>query len=90
MSRAIKDLLNLGPFMVNKLAEIGITNEDELRKTGAVAAYIRLKFFFEREITLNALWAMDAGLSGIDWRLLSEERKQELRAQLPSLRAGLN
>jgi len=85
MKHEIKDLPNLGQFMSKKLAEIGITNEDELRKIGAVQAYVRLKFLFGREITLNALWAMDATLSGIDWRLLSEERKQELLAQLPKL-----
>ncbi len=85
MKREIKDLPNLGQFMSKRLAEIGITNEDELRKIGAGQAYVRLKFLFGREITLNALWAMDATLSGIDWRLLSEERKQELLAELPKL-----
>jgi TfoX C-terminal domain len=85
VKRKIKDLPNLGQFMSKKLAEIGITNEDELRKIGAVQAYVRLKFLFGREITLNALWAMDATLSAIDWRFLSEERKQELLAQLPKL-----
>jgi DNA transformation protein len=85
VKREIKDLPNLGQFMSKRLAEIGITNEDELRKIGAGQAYVRLKFLFGREITLNALWAMDATLSGIDWRLLSEERKQELLAQLPKL-----
>src|SRR5262245_14506995 len=83
--RKIKDLPNLGQFMSTRLAEIGITKEDELRKIGAAQAYARLRFLFGREITLNALWAMDAMLSGIDWRFLSEERKQELLAQLPKL-----
>ncbi|MFN9091982.1 MAG: TfoX/Sxy family DNA transformation protein [Alphaproteobacteria bacterium] len=82
MTRRIADLPNLGPFMTRKLADIGIINEVELRALGTVEAYWRLKFQFGREITLNALWTMDAALSGIDWRRLSEERKGQLRAAL--------
>ena len=59
-----------------------MTNEDELRELGAVATYRRLKFQFDREITLNALWALDAALSGTDWRHLGEARKAELKALL--------
>jgi hypothetical protein len=35
VKREIKDLLNLGQFMSKKLAEIGITSENELRKIGS-------------------------------------------------------
>ena len=82
MIRRIEDLPNLGPFMARKLADIGIMNEAELRTLGAVGAYWRLKFQFGNEITLNALWAMDAALSGIDWRDVSALRKRQLRAAL--------
>lgn len=80
MTRQIEDMPNLGPYTACRLAEIGVTNETELRELGAVAAYQRLKFQFGQGITLNALWALDAALSGIDWRQLSETRKEELRA----------
>ena len=81
-SRRIEDLANLGPFITRRLAEIGVTKERELRELGAAAVYVRLKFHFGREITLNALWALDAALSGIDWRSLSEARKAELRIEI--------
>jgi hypothetical protein len=55
-TRRIEDVPNLGPFTAKRLAEIGVTNEGELRAMGAVAAYHRLKFLFGRGITLNALW----------------------------------
>jgi DNA transformation protein and related proteins len=82
MTRGIADLPNLGPYMERHLREIGVTNEDELRQLGAVDAYRRLKFQFGRAITLNALWALDAALAGMDWRHLGEARKAELRALL--------
>ena len=80
--RRIEDVPNLGPFMAKRLAEIGVTTEGELRAMGSAVAYHRLKFLFGREVTLNALWAMDAALAGIDWRHLPEGRKQELRAMI--------
>lgn len=82
MSDPVDNLPNLGPYMARRLAEIGVTNADDLRAMGAIEAYARLKFQFGRGISLNALWAMDAALSGIDWRHLSESRKSELKEQL--------
>jgi DNA transformation protein and related proteins len=90
----MEDLPGLGPYVARRLAEIGVANEKDLRSMGVVEAYSRLKFRFGREITLNALWGMEAALSGIDWRHLADERKQELKALLAaeqnaSLTAGL-
>jgi hypothetical protein len=75
----IRDLLNLGPVMENRLAEVDITTAEQLARVGVVEAYQRLKFAFGAAITLNALYAMDAALDGLDWRDLSEDRKRELR-----------
>ncbi|PSJ48719.1 TfoX/Sxy family DNA transformation protein, partial [Pseudaminobacter soli (ex Li et al. 2025)] len=73
MTDTIEDLPNLGPYIAKRLAEIGVRSADGLRAMGAVEAYARLKFQFGRGVTLNALWAMDAALSGIDWRHLTDE-----------------
>ncbi len=78
----IEDLPNLGPYMARRLADIGVNTAGELRALGAVEAYRRLKFQFGREMTLNALWAMEAALVGLDCRRLSNEHKQALRTQL--------
>ncbi len=82
MTQKIEDLPNLGPYMARVLAEIDIPNAETLRETGAVTAFQRLKFHFGREFTFNALWAMDAALSGIDCRSVSKDRKQKLKNQL--------
>lgn len=79
MPDGIESLPNLGPYMARRLAEIDVNDAETLRALGAVEAYARLRFRFGREISLNALWAMDAALYGIDWRHLTERRKGELR-----------
>jgi len=84
MPDPIERLPNLGPYIARRLGEIGVDDVEDLRALGAVEAYARLKFKFGREISLNALWAIDAALAGIDWRWLSESRKAELRRELSS------
>jgi DNA transformation protein and related proteins len=75
----IAGLPNLGPKTAKRLAEIGIASRADLAAAGAAAAYARLRFRFGREVTLNALYAMDAALAGIDWRAVTDLRKRELR-----------
>ena len=82
MATRLEDLPNIGPYLAGLLQEIGIDTVDMLRSAGAVEAYARLRFQFPHGVTLNALWAMDAALSGMDWRHLSAERKEALKALL--------
>ena len=63
-----------------RLAEIGISSEAELRATGAVEAYRRLRFHFGRAVTLNALYGLDAAVRDVHWRAIDDARKAELRA----------
>lgn len=88
----IRDLLNLGPVMENRLAEVDITTAEQLARVGVVEAYARLKFAFGAAITLNALYAMEAAIEGLDWRELPDERKRELReaASATSLAGATN
>jgi DNA transformation protein len=81
MSRAVHELRNLGPKTARKLIEIGIHDESDLRKTGSVAAYKSLKFVYGREITLVALYALEAALRDCDWCSLDEETKERLRRE---------
>ena len=82
MPDRIESLRNLGPYIAKRLVEIDVRTAEDLREMGAVEAYARLKFHFGREISLNALWAMDAALADIDWRDLSNDRKQALKDRL--------
>ncbi len=70
---------NLGPQMEKWLKEVGITTEADLKKIGAVAAWCRLRFAFGKQISVIALYAMEAALIGCDWRSITAEEKAGLR-----------
>jgi len=79
--RKISEMLSLGPATQRRLAEIGIDNAQALREAGAVAAYVRLKFLFPRETTINALYAIESALIGCHWLKLDAAVKARLKAE---------
>lgn len=76
----IPEIKNLGEVSERMLAEIGVYSEADLREIGAIEAYRRMRFAFDGKISLNALYAMEAGLLGIHWNHLDPARKAELKA----------
>lgn len=80
MTISIESLPNLGPKSSQWLRDAGINTIAELEQLGAVAAYQLVK---ERQpkVSLNLLWALEAGLKGKDWRELPESTKQRLRKE---------
>jgi DNA transformation protein len=66
-------------MMARRLREIGVYSEDDLRKVGPLMAFAALRARFPRDVSLIALYAMEAALVGVDWRALPPGRKAELR-----------
>lgn len=79
MSLRIEEMRNLGAATAKMLADVGVHREGDLRRIGAVDAYHRLKFRFGRQVTIIALYAMEAALRGCDWRSFDPETKECLR-----------
>lgn len=81
LSEPIENLQNVGPASAAWLRDAGISTVADLERTGPVTAYRQV---FERQpgVSLNLLWALAAGLMGLDWKELSEEEKSKLRAEL--------
>ena len=77
----IRDMRNLGLASERMLAEIDVTNSEELAAMGALEAFRRLSFIQGRPANLNLLYAMEGALTDTDWRAISAARKEELRAQ---------
>ena len=77
----IEYLRNLGPKSGEWLREAGITTIAELERLGPVVAY-RLVKQHQPKASLNLLWAMAAGLKGMDWRELTEATKKRLRKEV--------
>ena len=75
----LASLPNIGPQTVRLLADVGIGSETELRALGAVPAFVRLRFRFPRQVSMNALWALHGALTGRPWTTLTADEKDRLR-----------
>jgi DNA transformation protein len=74
------------------LDEAGVRTVADLRSIGSLEAYRRLKFMFSRQVSLNALYGLEAALRGCHWLDLPQDVKetlqQEARAIDEALRRG--
>lgn len=75
----------IGPVTERRLIAVGIGDLAALRKLGAVKAYQRLKFRFGKDVTLNALYGLEAVLTGRHWRAITPARKAALQRAAAAL-----
>ena len=71
----------VGPVTERRLIAVGVGDLATLRKLGAVKAYQRLKFRFGKDVTMNALYGLEAVLSGVHWRAIPQARKDALKRE---------
>ena len=75
-------MLNLGPQTLKKLQTLGVSTIEDIENLGVLETYFRLKTVYGRQISLNALWALQGAVLGIPWNQLLPELKLELKRQL--------
>jgi TfoX C-terminal domain/Pathogenicity locus len=75
--QTISDLRNLGPKSQAILSKIGIDTLAQLRKAGAVCAYVKAKRA-EKSVSLNLLYGLVGSIEDCDWRQVQRQRKLEL------------
>jgi hypothetical protein len=75
------EALNLGAKSDAALARISIKTLAQLRRVGAVAAYVRLRRAVTG-ISLNMLYALAGAIDGEDWPRVRRERKLQLLMQV--------
>jgi DNA transformation protein len=73
---------NLGPISASRLRAVGIDSPEELRRLGAVEAYLRLKEAHPFEISVVLLYSLHGALTETDWRQLSESTRARLRREV--------
>jgi DNA transformation protein len=73
--------LNLGPKSTTWLNEIGIFTLDDLRRVGAVPAFLELRRA-GFNVSVVMLYALEGALTDTHWLTVKRERKQELLAAL--------
>ncbi len=75
-------MLNLGPKTLQRLQSIEVYSTDDIEKLGVIETYLRLKAVYGKDVSLNALWALQGTVLGIPWNQLLPELKLELKRQL--------
>jgi hypothetical protein len=73
---------NLGPISAARLRAVGIDSPEELRRLGAVEAYLRLKRAHPFQVSLVFLYALHGAVTDTDWRQLSESTRARLRREV--------
>jgi DNA transformation protein len=70
-------LPNLGPKSQEMLSRSGIHSEAQLRKLGAVAAYVQV-LQTQPKASLNLLWALEGALTGLPWQEVARHHRTSL------------
>jgi hypothetical protein len=81
LDQPVENLRNVSPSQALWLRDVGLRTIVELRRSGAVAAYRRVKHRYPAA-SRELLWALAAGLQDRDWRELSPAEQQALLDQL--------
>ncbi|MBQ1767383.1 MAG: TfoX/Sxy family protein [Aquincola sp.] len=77
-------LQGLGMKSAAALHSAGIGSVAELRKLGAVVAFLRVRQAGGRP-SLNLLWALEGALTGVDWREVAKTERTRLLLALDDL-----
>ena len=78
---------NLGPKSEEMLRKAGITSQAELRKLGAVRAFVKVKNSDARA-SLNLLWALEGALSDRPWQEVAKRDRLSLLLAVEQLSKG--
>lgn len=79
MSTPIEEARNLGPVVSEHLRASGISSVEKLRRLGWQEAWDVLRARFPRFNNLNCGYGLAGADLDIDWRVLPEEVKAEIR-----------
>ncbi len=77
-------LPNVGKVLEKLLLESGITTIAELKEMGTMEAFMRIKAI-DPSACLHMLYGLCGAIEGIPDKLLSQEKKEELKALYKSL-----
>lgn len=74
----LSKLPNIGKTVEEQLLQVGITTADELKRTGAKAAWLKIQEIDETAC-IHRLLALEGAIRGVKKSLLPEEIKADLR-----------
>jgi len=71
-------LPNIGKVLADKLKQVGIENEQDLKEVGSENAIIKLATI-DNTVCINMLYALEGAIQGIRWHNLDADTKQSLK-----------
>ena len=78
----LRDLKGLGPTSEKHLQAIGISSPEELKKIGAVQAFIKLKKLSTTKPSLLFLYALVGAIEDKHWVNIARNEKERLLTEL--------
>lgn len=78
---------NIGGEMARKLRAVGIGSREELLEAGAKEAFFRLKIRWP-QVCLVHLYALEGAVRDVDFNVLPQETKEDLKTFNDYLRNG--
>ena len=74
----LASMMNIGKEMARKLDSVGIGTAEELVRSGAEQAYLKLKEKYPN-VCLVHLYALEGAVRNMEFNSLPEDRKKELK-----------
>lgn len=78
MLQQLSDLPNIGPVLLEKLIDVGISTPGRLAKTGSKKAFLKIRVN-DPGACLDMLYALEGAIRGIRWHELPAATKRELK-----------
>lgn len=86
----LSKLPNIGKVLVQKLHEVDIHTEEDLKSIGSEGALIKISSLESGGACINMLYALEGAIQNRRWHSLSQMRKDELKEFYHSLKKDLN
>ena len=81
----LRDLKGLGPASEAQLILAGINTPEDLRRLGAIPAFLKLKQE-QGKVSLNFLYALVGAIEGESWLKIAREERSRLLTNLEGYR----
>lgn len=75
---ALTSMMNIGKELARKLDSVGIGSAEELARSGAEQAFLKLKERYPN-VCLVHLYALEGAVCDVEFNCLPESRKKELK-----------
>ncbi len=74
----LTSMMNIGKEMAKKLDSVGISSSEELIRSGAEQAFLKLKERYSN-VCLVHLYALEGAVCNMEFNSLTDDRKKELK-----------